>query len=88
MNLYKVTAVANVAGVLLTTMSRAGGRIQNPFSVPIWLDVQSNPAYGPPSICVPAANAAGPGEYIFDDQPYQDWWYKTAASGDFAMQTW
>ena len=38
MNLYKMTAVANTAAVLLTTTSRAGARIQNPFSVPIWLD--------------------------------------------------
>lgn len=88
MNLFKMTAVADTPGILLTTTSRAGGRIQNPFSQPIWLDQTNNPPYGPPSICVPAANAAGPGEYIFDAEPYQDWWYKTAASGDFAMQTW
>lgn len=86
--LGKITAVAGTAGLLFAADGRAGARVQNPFSVPIWLNHDNNPAMAFPSVCVPAASALGPGEYCFDWPPTDAWYYKTTSAGDFGVQVW
>lgn len=90
MTSWKLTAAANTPAVLLAVdTGRNGCRVQNPFSVPIWIDRASSPASGPPSIYVAPVNAAGqPGFYVFDGYCGEAWYYVTAAAGDFTMHTW
>lgn len=86
----KITAVANTAAQLLTANNfRNGARIENPLSSPIYIDQVSTPAFGPPSLRVPPANASGdPGVYTFDGTSIEAWYYKTAGAGDFTVHTW
>lgn len=86
----KLTAVANTAGLLLSVNNgRNGARIENPLSVPLWIDTASDPTAGPPSLRVPPANAAGdPGVYVFDGSCREPWYYKATGAGDFTVHTW
>lgn len=86
----KLTAVANTAAPLLSANNgRNGARLENPLSVPLWIDTAAIPTAGSPSIRVPPANASGdPGIYVFDGICREAWFYKTTGAGDFTVHTW
>lgn len=86
----KLTAVANTPAPLIAAdTGRNGARVQNPFSVPIWIDRVTSPASGPPSIYVAPADVSGrPGWYVFDGYCGEAWSYVTSVSGDFTTHTW
>lgn len=82
------TAVANTADVLLDPGYPFRVSVQNHLSEHLWLSMTNPPTLGAPSICVPKANTAGPGEYMFDADTSGPWYYKSAASGSFAIIWW
>lgn len=91
MDSVKITAAANTQALLLDPDPGYpfAGLVQNHLTEHVWISKASNPTLGPPSLCVPKANAAGPGEYRFDYPSYSEtWYYKTAASGDFTVAYW
>lgn len=84
-----ITASANTAGTLLTAGIRSGGRVENYLASPIYVSRTNPPVMGAPSIRVPPVNASGDcGVYTFEAPPQEDWFYKTAGSGDFGVVTW
>jgi len=82
------TAVANTAGTLLDPGYAFRATVQNHLSDFLWLSATNPPTMGAPSICVPKANTQGPGEYTFDTDTTGPWYYKTGASGSFAVIWW
>lgn len=92
METQKRTAVANAAAELMPfDISRLSARVQNPLASPIYLSKANPPLMTIESIYVPPASTSGiPGEWRFDDQNscYEQWFYITAASGDFGLRTW
>lgn len=85
-----ITAVANTAGVLMPANTfRNGAYIENPLASPVYIDQSSNPAYAPPSMTIPPVDVNGiPGFSQFPGNCTEQWYYKTAASGNFTLWTW
>lgn len=84
-----LTAVANTAAKLLDyDLTRLGAAFSNPLSAPIYVSKTNPPPISSASIIIPAATTAGAGQYIFEGQPYEEWWFITAVSGLFNRRMW
>jgi hypothetical protein len=90
MNPTKITAVANVAGTLLSADNgRNGARIQNQLTSPIWVGKVNPPDVGAPSLYIaPCGTTGDPGWYTFDGTCTEAWYYITTGVGSFTVHTW